>query len=471
MLTLRGSIFAVGFHYIKQHYFSSKEKMTVALIVFLLLVSRDLLLLLHDQTAPLHVFVQPVIPNGTVETDQYDPSKIQDEYDKWLFSKETSYKCQGWPEYKKWIDNLILLAPRAPRCTDVNNFTKTYKITRFASPGLLVLQRNVKNADSTKRRHRNFTAFQLVAPLEALEGRMQIIVGLWVRANQERSLPPNLELLLYTNDKPRVARDLALPAFSISTEFSAGSGKPLQWKGYFPFPSHSHTKTILAPPRKFETKKPIVFFRGGFSETAWGRFRRQTSHEWKNTPRFKLANATRHESDKDVLDVKLTHISAGAADHHIHIWHSLQRDFNITKGEYIEFDVRDYRYLLSVSGNGWAGDTTIKALTGGSCMIFVNDTSIDNEGITRELGEIYFPFLRPGHDMIVVDDYTQIAATARRLNANPKRAQKISENGLRFVKQFLGTECVLDLIELLAWSYYRYVRTGCPEAFSHVNIE
>ena len=138
-------------------------------------------------------------------------------------------------------------------------------------------------------------------------------------------------------------------------------------------------------------------------------------------------------------------------------------------GKFVDSASIQSRYSLSVSGNGWAGATTIKSLVSGSCMLFVNDNSTDYEGYTRNLGEIYFPLMKPGEDFVMVE-YDTIAPMVRTLNADPEKAKRISEAGLKFYKKFLGHNCSLDVVELLAWCYYKYVSTGCPHAFSHVKL-
>mmetsp|Transcript_6208 Transcript_6208/g.7083 ORF Transcript_6208/g.7083 Transcript_6208/m.7083 type:complete len:131 (+) Transcript_6208:892-1284(+) len=124
---------------------------------------------------------------------------------------------------------------------------------------------------------------------------------------------------------------------------------------------------------------------------------------------------------------------------------------------------------LAVSGNGWAGATAMRSFLSGSCTLFVNDNSTDYEGYTRDLGGIYFPYLKPWKHYVPVE-YNMIASIARSLNANPEKLFQITQAGFRFTEMFLGMECALDLIELLAWRYFDYVSVGCPTAFSHVKV-
>ena len=149
---------------------------------------------------------------------------------------------------------------------------------------------------------------------------------------------------------------------------------------------------------------------------------------------------------------------------------ALQREYDITVGSFAQADAVKSRYALGVSGNGWPGTTVMYALSSGSCMLYVKDNSTDNENITRDLGEIYFPLMKKDQDYVQVD-YDNIADTVRKLNRNPEKARQISEAGFQFAKKFLGKNCALDVFEILAWRYYKYVSTGCPSAFSHVKLK
>ena len=391
-------------------------------------------------------------------------------YDKWVTEKSKTYQdtCMGWSEYKEWVDALFDLAPPAPECDVVENFRNLYNGTEhskhgFWIEGTLVLSRNEQHNP----------VYSLTNPTDPIRNRERLnyFFNLWNDANRLRKLPPNLEMLVYTNDKPRVRKDLGLPAFTISGEFPAGSGMPTRWTNHIPFPSHfySFKRPKDEDLASFESKQPIVFFRGRFSENVWKRFK-TNKHDWVETPRFKLALGTRNVTDKDVLDIELTGFGAVQEPLVTEIKETLQREYNITLGGFVKADAVQSRYVLGVSGNGWAGATVMRALLSGSCMLFVNDNSTDYENITRDLGEIYFPLMKKDQDYVQVD-YDNIADTARKLNRNPEKARQISEAGFQFAKKFLGMNCALDVLEILAWRYYKYVSTGCPSAFSHVKLK
>lgn len=302
-------------------------------------------------------------------------------------------------------------------------------------------------------------------------GRDKDIVDMWEYANLNRNMPPTVEMIVNTMDKPRVpppTHYLGLPAFVISGNFPVGAKHPKHWLGYLPFPSHFYWTKKLAQghDKDFLSRKPKVTYRGSFSEHCWARFQNRPDH-CNNTARFKLAYGTRKIEDQDVLDVKLTGFARKDAQHKL-IQETLFEVYNITVGDRPEkFSWTDSQYVLAVSGNGWAGATMYQSMMSGGCTLFVEDKSIDDEGITRELGEIYFPLLRPGKD-ILVSDYDTIASTIRMMNKNPKKASEIAANGAQFAKKFLGWDCAADVIELLAWNYYKYVTSGCPNAFSYL---
>ena len=384
-------------------------------------------------------------------------------YDEWVAEKSKTYQdtCTGWLEYKEWVDALFDLAPPAPECDVVENFRNLYNDTDYFVEGTLVLSKNEQHNP----------VHSLTRPTDRIQGRNIYFLKMWNDANRLRKLPPNLEMLLYANDKPRVRKDLGLPAFTISGEFPVGSGMPTRWTNYLPFPSHFYS--LERPKDKdlasFESKRPVVFFRGRFSGNTWSRFKTH-KHHWVETPRFKLALGTRNVADKDVLDIELTGFATAKEPLVTEITEMLLREYNITVGKYVKADAAQSRYVLGVSGNGWAGATTMRALLSGSCMLFVNDNSTDYENITRDLGEIYFPLLKKDRDFVLVG-YDNIADTARKLNANPEKARQISEAGFQFAKKFLGMNCALDVLEMLAWRYYKYVSMGCPSAFSHVKLK
>ena len=99
-----------------------------------------------------------------------------------------------------------------------------------------------------------------------------MINKIWDDVNILQNLPLNAEFVLYTNGTPRIFKGIILPAFTISAEFGAGSGMPKHWKNHVPFPSHFYTfKPKDTDLPLFESKRPVVFFCGRFSENAWKR--------------------------------------------------------------------------------------------------------------------------------------------------------------------------------------------------------
>ena len=138
-------------------------------------------------------------------------------------------------------------------------------------------------------------------------------------------------------------------------------------------------------------------------------------------------------------------------------------------GKFVDSTLVQSRYPLSVSSNGSARATTMKSLLSGSCMLFANDNSTDYEGYMRNLVEIYFPLMKSGEDFVMVE-YDTIVPMLRTLNADPEKAKRSSEAGLKFYKKFLEQDFSLDVVELLAWCYYKYVITGWPSALSYVKL-
>ncbi len=385
------------------------------------------------------------------------------DYDTFTKNKASTYSetCMGWADYKEWIERLFALAPPAPDCDAVKNFTNAYNDTSgWKGPidNTLVLSR-IDNKQNN--------AYSLTNPQETLGGRNAGLASIWKEANEKRHLPPSVEMILYPNDKPRVRTDLGLPAFTMAGAFTAGSGWPSQWTNHLPFPSYFYLSE-LQEPTDFRDRAPILHFRGRFSENCWSRFKTHR-FQWTQTPRFKLALGTSSPRDSDVLDVKLTGFGSVKEPQATEIREALRREYNITMGEWSEQGSVQSRYALAVSGNGWAGATFMRALLSGSCVLFINDNSTDYEGFSRDLGEIYFPFLEEGKDFVQVD-YNTIAQTVRELNASPERAYNISQAGLKFAKKYLGPSCALDIVELLAWNYYKYVSKGCPQTFSHLHL-
>ena len=137
------------------------------------------------------------------------------------------------------------------------------------------------------------------------------------------------------NDKPIIFNGLNLPAFTISTEFGAGSGMSKQWKGHVPFPSNLYTfNPKVANLTLFESKRSVVLFRGRFSENFWIRFKTH-KFQWENTPCFKISLATINTSDEDVLDIKLTGFANAKEPILTEIKEFLNRDYNILWGKFV----------------------------------------------------------------------------------------------------------------------------------------
>jgi hypothetical protein len=395
--------------------------------------------------------------------------------------QKQSQVCLGRQSYKKWIDALFALAPPPPNCSDVEAFITNYKqgSADFVY-GTIVLQRNEYSTNITKQGDESAAsyyndAFDIMDSEQknpSTGGRSPFYIKIWRDANRHRTLPPNLEMVLYTNDKPRVRPDLnRLPVFVLAGHFPAGSGAPTEWWGYVPFPTHFYDivpNGKLPNPKKFATKRPVVYYRGQFSEMAWTRYNR--SLEFSSTPRFKLANATKYLSDRDVLDISITGIAAVHGEQVDFIRADLQRKFNITMGKYVRANDGNAMMSLSVPGNGWPGATTMRGLLSDTAMLMVMDNTLDNEGQSRENGEIYFPLLTPGVNYIPVK-YETIATTARELLKNDTETlYGINVAAAEFAQSYLGYQCALDIVELLAWRYYEYVRSGCSTAFAHVQV-
>jgi hypothetical protein len=186
-------------------------------------------------------------------------------------------------------------------------------------------------------------------------------------------------------------------------------------------------------------------------------------------PRFKLANATRNAVDQDVLDITLTGFAAVPVTEHSYIRQDLWEKFGIAMGDWVptSSDNGNAMMSLSVAGNGWPGATTMRAIISDTAMLKVHDESIDNEGHNRDMGEIYFPLLSPGVEFVPVD-YEKIASTARELLKDTEKLFQIKNAAYKFAQSYLGYECALDILELLAWRYYEYVQPGCSKAFAHV---
>ena len=138
------------------------------------------------------------------------------------------------------------------------------------------------------------------------------------------------------NDKPIIFNGLNLPAFTISTEFGAGSGMPKQWKGHVPFPSNLYTfKPKDSDLTLFESKRLVVFFRGRFSDNVWIRFKNH-KFQWENTPRFNLDIATSNPDDEGVLDIKLKGFDNVKEPLLTEIKEYLKWDYTISLGKFVD---------------------------------------------------------------------------------------------------------------------------------------
>ena len=190
-----------------------------------------------------------------------------------------------------------------------------------------------------------------------------------------------------------------------------------------------------------------------------------------STPRFKLANATKHAFDVDVLDIAITGFGAVSIVDQSYIRQDLFDKFGISMGEWVQADSDNGNAMMSLSvpGNGWPGATTMRGLISNTAMLKVDDESIDNEGYTRNMGEVYFPLLTPGVEYVSVN-YETIASTARKLSNDTETLFQLNYAAYKFAQSYLGYECALDIIELLSWRYYEYVRSGCATAFAHVQM-
>ena len=125
---------------------------------------------------------------------------------------------------------------------------------------------------------------------------------------------------------------------------------------------------------------------------------------------------------------------------------------------------------VSIPGNGWAGASTLTSLCNGvTTLALIDRNTVDHEGYAYNLGESYFPFMRPDKDFIEVSANT-IASVARALNADPKRAFALSQAASRFAKSFLGPNCAVDYLELLTWRYYKWATVTCPSVFNKTRV-
>ena len=402
-------------------------------------------------------------------------------------------KCAGTPDYAIWLDQLFALAPTTPPCGAAHNLTQQLK-QRLGEPQ----QRSIVLLRRQRRRHANgwgivHTGEMLWSATSAtktsnMSWRVRSVIDLWEEASRSRRLPDDVEMVVATNDKPREARLAHLPApvFSWCTEVAGvGSGPPLQWKGQVPFPSAYLRRGAGSALHNMSCKntsdecscflkyrKPIIYYRGNGAEREWGASfpvdlaasSYPTSRAYQETARFKLAKAGSEPSDRDVLDVALT----GFPRVHTRTWKNvrevLMRKHNITVATQAPMTAAPpARMALSVASNGWAAATTLFALNSGAAMLAILDETVDSGGFPRNMGESYFPMLQ-AHKHFVPVDYETLASAARVLNAHPQRTFALAQAGRAFAKRFLGNECALDLVELLAWRYVRYLKRGCLQS-------
>jgi len=369
--------------------------------------------------------------------------------------------CPGGQEYKQWIDKLFDLAPPPPSCAMAKSFITSLKETTIFSANLWVLRKrgNVSHI------------FNARDPSMEPRGRARDLQYLWESAVKRRHIHDGAELLVYIGDKPRnVSRgrphgvshpgDTSVPFFSFATEFPAGSGMPTTWKGHVPFPSPSFLNKKVAKvldEGSFLARRPVVFYRGRLSENCWGRFK-VGQQECNTTVRSKLALATSDPADKDVLDVRITGPAVKTHQYEIKAYFKRKYNYNLSLWK-DTVTSGNSRMVLAAPGNGWAGDTMMKGMLEGPVLMYLVDRSHDDEGITKDLGEIYFPFMKPGTDYVPVD-YGSIATEARGLNANPTTFALYRAREL-FAKRFLGIGCALTTIELLSNRYHEYMSRGC----------
>jgi hypothetical protein len=479
-----------------------------ALLVGCLLSNRNLTIDYAKRLSPFDHVMMKAVGSTTMYTPEIFGAQLRDhpntateqEYLTWSRAKKRSFQagsvtCPGWQNYKTYIEELFRLAPTIEDCSSLDSFVERYANASINLPGHIVLRRRATHNNlqgevnaqphSHKSRINPNQAFYLARPgLQKLAaGRDSWVKRMWETAHTKRNLPSlqagtlkSLDLILYPNDKPRVLTGKGLPIFVFSGQFVPG--KPDEWHGHLPFPSHLYqrhpppadvTVDTITPNLAFAEKRPVLFYRGRFSENVWKRADPEghNNQAIEATPRFQLANASKLKQDRDVLDVQMTGFAVGGPPEHALFRKILAEDYNISVVGKVPGKITDSsQYVLAVSGNGWAGNTMMRSIMSGACTIFIKDTTMDYEGMTRDLGEVYFPLLQPGKHIVEIQDYYELADTIRRLNKDKELVRKIAEAALEFSKQHLGPECALDVIELLVWNYYRYITTGCPAAFT-----
>ena len=198
-----------------------------------------------------------------------------------------------------------------------------------------------------------------------------------------------------------------------------------------------------------------------FAEVAWRSYGK--TDNWRNSPRFKLANATR--TPDRALDVKMTGFAFLPPNRSAsQLRQDLLKAYGIKMARPEPATGKASQMYLSVVGNGWAGSSTRNALLSGGCMLAILDNSTAWDGWSNKLGESYFPFLRPGVHYVPAT-YDSLAATAKALRRDPATAFRIAQTGLRMAVSFLTRECAIELIRLLSWRYWRWAKRGCTRAF------
>lgn len=408
------------------------------------------------------------------ESPTFDDPPKKNIWEPWRIDGRES--CPGYYDYKKWIKMLFEMAPSPPSCWELKNFTQQYMNTSANSclKGTVLLRRN--SLSSTK-----FEAIE--ADSRTLSRRGSMIANMWKEANLRRNLPSKVELIVYYLDKPRTDNGCIVPRFSFSVDqLPTGSGYPKAWKNPLPFPSWFFNFSV---PKNFSEsqfwkRRPVVFFRGRFSENIWTHPRLPSLlsnnssccfsilEQLEKTPRFKLALAASQPNNSDVLDISLSPLTEFPISRVLNplLEKYLLKHFGIKVGKK-QADMSPARYALSVPSNGWPGTSTMLALLSGACVLVIQDNSTDNEGFKRTYGEIYFPFMTPGLNYIPVT-YSSLAGHVRALNEDPVKALQIARQGTLFAQKYLGIECALDIIELLSWHYHEYIIKGCKTAFDHI---
>ena len=104
-----------------------------------------------------------------------------------------------------------------------------------------------------------------------------------------------------------------------------------------------------------------------FAEVAWRSYGK--TDNWRNSPRFKLANATR--TPDRALDVKMTGFAFLPPNRSAsQLRQDLLKAYGIKMARPEPATGKASQYL-SVVGNGWAGSSTRNALLSGGCMLAI----------------------------------------------------------------------------------------------------